>query len=147
MTMLIENTLQLLESSCAPEAMAVLDLDPSELKETASILEDYGIPFSRSIKLMALIALLALARKRHEDVSFSDEQLTRKILDGDYFQSLYVQLAMQFDEMGLVRYLAPRLKKYYISQAMGKLSAEPLHDSLQAYLQAEQAAARKEQAI
>lgn len=144
---LIENTLQLLQSSYVPEAMAVIDPDPTELMEAASILEHYRIPAPRSVRLLALFALLLLARKRHEHASFFDERLTRNILDGDYFQSLYVQLAVQFGEMDLVRYLAPRLKKYYIGQAMGKITTEPLALILQAYLQAEQAAARKERAI
>ncbi|MEC0240867.1 hypothetical protein P4H66_13505 [Paenibacillus dokdonensis] len=147
MTKLIENTLQLLNSSCAPEVMAVLDPNPSELMEAASILEHYRIPDSRRVKLLALFVLLELARKRHANVCFTSTCLTRKILDGDYFQSLYIQLAMQFEEMELVRYLAPLLKKYYIRQALGKEESEPLTFTLQAYLQREQAAERKNRAI
>lgn len=147
MTELIEKALQLLTAACAPEAMAVLDPDPSELKEAAALLERHGIPHSRSVRLLALVALLALARKRHDGVSFAGEQLTRSILDGDYFQSLYVQLAVQYEEMELVRYFAPLLKQYYVRRALGEPCAEPLTQHLRGYLLLEHAAPRKERAM
>ncbi|MWV45765.1 hypothetical protein GRF59_19295 [Paenibacillus sp. HJL G12] len=147
MTELIEKALQLLAAACAPEAMAVLDADPSELKETASLLERYAIPRSRGAKLLALVTLLELARKRHDGLTLADERLTGRILDGDYFQSLYVQLAVQFEEMELVRYLAPLLKRHYVRLALGEAGGERLVVSLEGYLRAEQAVSREEHAI
>lgn len=147
MTELTEKALQLLNHACAPEAMAVLDADPLELRAAASLLERYAVPRSRGAKLLALIILLELARKRHDGLTFADERLTGRILDGDYFQSLYVQLAVQFEELDLVRYLAPLLKRHYVRLALGEAGGEPLLASLEGYLRAEQAAARKERAI
>ncbi|BFH60045.1 hypothetical protein [Paenibacillus azoreducens] len=144
MTQLIEDTLQLLKAACAPEAMIVPDPDLSELTEAAAMLQRNEVSYSRAVNLLALFTLLILARKRHDKVSYSDPDLTRKILDGDYFQSLYIQLALQFGEMELVRYLAPVLKTWYIRQALGQPAAEPLASVFQAYLQHEQASAAPE---
>ncbi|MDR0269202.1 hypothetical protein [Paenibacillus sp.] len=140
MTQLIDDTLQLLKNACAPEAMIVPDPNLSILAEAAAMLEQNEVSYSRSVKLLTLFTLLDLARKRHDGVRYSDPDLTRRILDGDYFQSLYIQLAIEFGEMDLVRYLAPELKTWYIRRALGRPVHEPLVSIFEAYLHHESAA-------
>ncbi|OAB45414.1 hypothetical protein [Paenibacillus glacialis] len=136
-TQLMNETFQLLQAECSPKAGIALDIDRTEMLVTESLLNSYDLAYERKVHLLALYTVLKLATSRHKDCNYSDPNLTRKVLDGDYLYSLYIQLAVQFEEIDLISYLAPHIKKWQIRGAEGHSEVELLYTCLEQFLNLE----------
>ncbi|MGF7050270.1 hypothetical protein J2T13_004795 [Paenibacillus sp. DS2015] len=135
---LMNETLRLLQAECSPTAGIKMDIiDHTDLLDMSSLLNSYDFLYKRKIHLLVLYTVLSMATKRHQDCRYTDPDLTRKILDGDYLYSLYIQLAIQFDEHGLISYMAPRIKKWQIRGAEGHSNEESLFTYLEQFLNLE----------
>lgn len=136
-TQLMNETFLLLQAVCSPKAGIMLDIDRTEMLDTGSLLNRYDLAYERKVHLLALYTVLSLATSRHKDCHYSDPDLTRKVLDGDYLYSLYIQLALQFEEIDLISYLAPHIKKWQIRGAEGHSEVEFLFTCLEQFLNLE----------
>lgn len=136
-TQLLNDTFRLLDELKSPVAGIALDICPESLQELASVLESSPLSPRRRSVLLTLYALLVMARERHRDCSYQDTDLTRRILDGDYLYSLYLQSAVQFRETGLAAYIAPVLKRQHIAFAEGRPAEENLALHFETYLSGE----------
>ncbi|AJS61051.1 hypothetical protein [Paenibacillus sp. IHBB 10380] len=135
---LMNESLRLLQAECSPKAGIEMNIiDQTDLLVMSSLLNSYDFVYTRKIHLLTLYAVLSLATKRHQDCSYTDPNLTRKILDGDYLYSLYIQLALQFDEYDLISYMAPRIKKWQIKGAEGHSNEASLFTYLEQFLNLE----------
>ena len=133
-TQLMNETFLLLQAECSPKAGIVLDIDRTEMLVTEALLNSYDLLYERKVRLLALYTILKIATSRHKDCHYSDPNLTRKVLDGDYLYSLYIQLAVQYDEIDLITYLAPHIKKWQIRGAEGHSEVEFLFTCLEQFL-------------
>ncbi|MGM1047203.1 MAG: hypothetical protein ACQEXX_13775 [Bacillota bacterium] len=125
-TRLMNDTVRLLHEEWSPIAGIVLDIPCHDMNRLVQVLDHHQLEPKRQTVLLALYNLLHMARERHRDCSFSDPDLTRNILDGDYLYSLYLQMAVKFQETNLVSHLAPVLKRQKIALAEGRLIDEDL---------------------
>ena len=133
-TRLMNDTFRLLHEEWSPIAGIVLDVPYHDLNRLASVLEPHQLAPRRETVLLALFALLHMARERHRDCSFQDPDLTRRILDGDYLYSLYLQMAVKYRETALVSHLAPVLKRQQIAFAEGRVIDEDLTVHFETFL-------------
>jgi len=136
-TKLMNETFLLLQSECSPKAGITFRIDLTEILDTESLLNSYDLAYERKVHLLALYTVLSLATSRHKDCHHSDPNLTRKVLDGDYLYSLYIQLAVQFEEIDLISYLAPHIKKWQIRGAEGHSGVQMLSTCLEQFLDLE----------
>lgn len=135
---LMDETLRLLQAEWSPTAGIEMDIiDHTDLLVMSSFLNSYDFAYMRKLHLLTLYTVLSLATKRHQDCHYADPNLTRRILDGDYLYSLYIQLALQFDEYDLISYMAPRIKKWQIKGAEGHSNEESLFTYLEQFLNIE----------
>jgi hypothetical protein len=136
-TQLMNETFHLLQAECSPKAGITLDIDWADMLVAESLLNSYDLAYERKLHLLALYTVLTLATSRHKDCHQSDLNLTRKVLDGDYLYSLYIQLALQFKEFDLISFLAPHIKKWQIRWAEGHSEVELLTTCLEQFLNIE----------
>lgn len=136
-TQLMNETFLILQTECSPAAKIVLDIDRADLLVAESLLNRYDLEHERRVHILTLYTLLKLATSRHKDCHYSDPNLTRKVLDGDYLYSLYIQLALQFKEFDLISFLAPHIKKWQIIWAEGHSEVELLPTCLEQFLNIE----------
>ena len=136
-TQLMNETIRLLQAECSPKAGITLDIDWTDMPVVESLLNSYDLAYERKVHLLALYTVLKLATSRHKDCHYSDPNLTRKVLDGDYLYSLYIQLALQYKEFDLITFLAPHIKKWQIKWAEGHSEVELLSTCLEQFLNIE----------
>ncbi|QDH21792.1 hypothetical protein [Saccharibacillus brassicae] len=121
---IIRETLERLQAEIDPVTRIRLAPDRAALNAALAAFERCAVEPLRQPGLLAVYALLDAALARHaEPIRLDDPQLTRRILDGDYLYSLYVQYALKCREESLLRGLAPFVKKVQIARALGR-SAE-----------------------
>lgn len=125
-TRLMNDTFRLLHEEWSPIAGIVMDVPCHDLNRLIRVLGPHQLEPKRQTVLLALYSLLYMAQERHRDCSFHDPDLTRNILDGDYLYSLYLQVAVKYEETDLVSYLAPVLKRQKIALAEGRMIDEDL---------------------
>ncbi|GGA31760.1 hypothetical protein [Paenibacillus physcomitrellae] len=121
------------ESGIAPEASEVSLL----LSDAARILEASPLPPLRSARILALYLAVALAMQYHEQCENAENRLARNLLDGDYLYSLYLDLALKWEEYDLVALLAPAIKKVQIGRAEGRPQDELLVQGLSRFVRTE----------
>ncbi|MNJ70256.1 hypothetical protein D3C77_666990 [compost metagenome] len=63
--------------------------------------------------------------------------LTRKVLDGDYLYSFYVQLCLRFEEFDFLAHLAPVVKQIQIKRVEGQPEDERLIKGMEIFLRLE----------
>ncbi|MHA0857091.1 hypothetical protein [Paenibacillus sp. CMAA1364] len=136
-TKLMNETFRLLQIECSPQARISLDGHEADMLVAASLLTRYELTDDRRLHLSVLYIVLHIATIRHKNCDFSDPDLTRKVLDGDYLYSLYIQLALQYKEFDLITFLAPRIKKWQIQWAEGDSEVELLSHTFEQYLNVE----------
>lgn len=131
---LMNDTFRLLQEEWSPIAGIVLDVPCRDMNRMADVLDPHQLVPERQTILMALYCLLYMAQERHRNCSFSDPELTKHILDGDYLYSFYLQLAIKYRETDLVCYLSPVLKRQQIALAEGRLVDEDLTKQFETFL-------------
>ncbi|WP_334074764.1 MULTISPECIES: hypothetical protein [Paenibacillus] len=136
---LIQNASHLLRGELSPETGIELDLPVAAIQPYALLLEQSEMPAVRRQRLLSIYIAIKLALQRHGECEATGggEALVRKVLDGDYLYSLYVQLCLKWGEIDLLAKLAPVLKQIQIQRAEGQPDDDHLLKSLELYLQLE----------
>ncbi|WP_054957424.1 hypothetical protein [Paenibacillus dakarensis] len=117
---LMNDTFRLLQEEWSRDAGIVPDVPCRDMNRMADVLGPHQLEPERQTVLLALYALLYMAQERHRDCSYSDPDLTKRILDGDYLYSFFLQLAVKYRETDLASYLSPILKRQQIALAEGR---------------------------
>ena len=124
---MIREALERLQAEIDPVTRIRLKPEKSVLVEALTVFERCGVEPLRRPRLLAIYTLLASAFARHsEPLELDDTELTRRILDGDYLYSLYIQYALKCKEESLLRGLSPFVKKIQIARALGRDEEVPL---------------------
>lgn len=136
---LIQNASHLLRGELSPEAGIELDLPIAAIQPYALLLEQSDMPMLRCQRLLSIYIAIKLALQRHGECEGTGggEALVRKVLDGDYLYSLYVQLCLKWGEIDLLAKLAPVIKQIQIQRAEGQADDDRLLTSLELYVQLE----------
>lgn len=136
---LIQNASHLLRGELSPEAGIELDLPIAAIQPYALLLEQSDMPVLRRQRLLSIYIAIKLALQRHGECEGTGggEALVRKVLDGDYLYSLYVQLCLKWGEIDLLAKLAPVIKQIQIQRAEGQADDDRLLTSLELYMQLE----------
>lgn len=134
---LIEDAYRLLQGELSPETGIIVDLPYPEAAPLATLLEQYDMPQVRQCRLLSIYIAIKLALQRHSECSSlaPGETLTRKVLDGDYLYSFYVELCLQWEEFNLLGHLAPIIKQLQIKRAQGHPEDERLLKAWERFLQ------------
>jgi len=117
---LMTQTFKQLTEQLAPDAGIAIEVNTRWVKEMAHFLNEYDMDDARRQCILGCYVLLRLSLQSHGDVQEEDEQLTRKILDGDYLQSSYYEYALANQSLDLLAALAPVLKTIHIRRIEGK---------------------------
>ncbi|WP_203232129.1 hypothetical protein [Paenibacillus pinistramenti] len=135
-TSLIQNASKLLQVQLAPESGIAPDTASSLclLSDAAQMLEDSTLPPLRSARILALYYAVRLAMQCHQACKAPDSQLARRLLDGDYLYSVYLDLALKWEEFDLIAALAPFIKKIQIKRAEGAPQDELLLQGLSRFI-------------
>lgn len=136
-TQLMNDTFTLLQLESSPIANISFHIEQGELLQLEGLLHRYNLSDHRKLHLSSLYTVLSLAFSRHQHCQEDDPELTRKVLDGDYLYSLYVQLAIKFEEMELLKQLAPVIKRWQIRRAANKAVEETLYQAFERFLELE----------
>ncbi|MGP0587060.1 hypothetical protein [Paenibacillus timonensis] len=136
---LIQDAYRLLQGEISPEAGIKLDLPHEEVTPLAVLLEQYDMTPVRQCQLLSIYIAIKLALQRHSECSSlaPGEALTRKVLDGDYLYSFYVELCLKWEEYDLLTHLAPIIKQMQIKRVEGRAEDERLIKALELFLQLE----------
>ncbi|WP_068782840.1 hypothetical protein [Paenibacillus phocaensis] len=136
---LIHDAYRLLQSELSPESGIKIDLPYEEATKLASILEPYDMTPLRQCQQLSIYIAIKLALQRHGECSAlaPGETLTRKVLDGDYLYSLYVELCLKWEEYDLLAHLAPMIKQLQIQRAEGRSEDDRLLKAWEWFLQLE----------
>lgn len=142
---LIQNAFHTLQREISPDTGIQLDLPCEEAEEMANLLLEFDLSALRSIRLLSIYIAIKIALLRHSDFSESlnGEELTRKVLDGDYLYSFYVQLCLQWNEYDLLGHLAPVIKQIQIRRITGSSYRDILHQCWEQFLELEKGSVRK----
>lgn len=133
-TKLMNDTFRFLQQEISPVAGIILDLSCQDLNRLISVMDPHHLSMRRQTVLLALYSLLIMAEDRHRNCSSNDADLTKRILDGDYLYSLYLQVAVKYKETGLAGHLAPVLKRQQIAFAEGKAAQLDIASHFDAFL-------------
>ncbi|WP_410770931.1 hypothetical protein [Fontibacillus sp. BL9] len=146
---LIQDACHLLQSELSPETGIRVTISDQDARPFIYLLEQYDMPAIRRQRLLSIYIAIKLALKRHGDCESSDsgEVLTRKVLDGDYLYSFYLQLCLGWQEIDLLIHLAPVIKQIQIKRAGGKSEDERLLKGWELFLQLENNLSRQSRAI
>ncbi|WP_249413037.1 hypothetical protein [Paenibacillus antibioticophila] len=146
---LIQDAFQTLQREISPDTGIQLDMPCEEAEEMANLLFEYGLPTLRSTRLLSIYIAIKIALLRHSDFSNSlhGENLTRKVLDGDYLYSFYVQLCLQWNEYDLLAHLAPVIKQIQIRRIEGSDYHDVLLQCWELFLELEKGSVRKSRAM
>ncbi|GGN99744.1 hypothetical protein [Saccharibacillus kuerlensis] len=124
---IIREALERLQTEIDPVTRIRLSPDQAALAEALTVFERCGVERQRLPGLLTVYILLSSALDRHaEPMELEDAELTRRILDGDYLYSLYIQYALKCREGSLMRGLSPFVKKIQIARALGRNGEVPL---------------------
>ncbi|MFD1177386.1 hypothetical protein ACFQ3W_13910 [Paenibacillus puldeungensis] len=136
---LFQDACHLLQGELSPEAGIHLDLSQEEVAPLVNLLEQYDMPTVRQCRLLSIYIAIKLALQRHIgcDNTESGEFLTRKVLDGDYLYSFYVQICLKWEEYDLLSYMAPVIKQIQIKRVEGRPEDDRLLKGWELFLQLE----------
>lgn len=143
----IDDAFHILKGELAPEAGISLDLKEDDVLPMCNLLERYDLPALRQCRILSIYSAIKIALLRHSSTSCSGEELTRKVLDGDYLYSLYVQLCLKWEEYNLLSHLAPIIKVIQIKRADCKPEDDRLIKGFELFLQLELNRSTRSQAI
>lgn len=148
-TEFIQNACHLLQGKISPETGIIADIRDEDVRPLVLLLEQHDMPAERGRRLLSIYIAIKLALLRHGGCteSVSGETLTRKVLDGDYLYSLYIQLCLEWREIDLLSQLAPVIKQIQVRRADGKAEDDRLLKCWEAFLRLEaRASARQSRA-
>ncbi|WP_018759562.1 hypothetical protein [Paenibacillus terrigena] len=117
---LMTQTFEQLMQQLAPDAGIAIEVNTRWVKEMAHFLNEYDMDDARRQCILGCYVLLRLSLQSHGDVQEEKLELTRKILDGDYLQSIYYEYALANHAMDLLNALAPVIKTIHIRRIEGK---------------------------
>lgn len=130
----MDKTMEMLQSELAPDACIAMEIEGRWVEEMAYYLSTYAMEEHERICILGSYVLLRLACQCHEGLRADEEQLTKRILDGDYLQSLYYQFATRFQQFELLSAIAPVHKKVHIRRVEGKSADYLLQTAFQKYV-------------
>lgn len=134
-TNLILQTVQLLQHEISPETGIDLKSEQLDVLPAASLLLDYNLSPIRQKHLLAIYIAITFASNRHYGSSYTtQEELIRKILDGDYLYSLYIELCLRYEEHDFFTHLAPLVKQMQIDRFNDVYNGSLLLDGLETFL-------------
>lgn len=138
-TALIQDAFHLLQGEMSPETGITLDLKQEDVLPAALLLSEYDMTAERQIRLLSIYIAIKLALQRHQDCHLLEpgDVLTRKVLDGDYLYSFYVQLCLRYEEFDLLTHLAPTVKQIQIKRVEGHPEDERLTKGFEVFLRLE----------
>ncbi|MNJ39534.1 hypothetical protein [Paenibacillus bouchesdurhonensis] len=138
-TALIQDACLFLQGEISPETGITLDLRKEDALPAALLFSEYDMTAERRIRLLSIYIAIKLALQRHQDCHLLEpgDALTRKILDGDYLYSFYVQLCLRFEEIDLLTHLAPLVKQIQIKRIEGLPDDERLTIGFEVFLRLE----------
>lgn len=118
---LIQDAVKLLQGELSPVTGIAADGDAADalLFDAATTLGEHDLPPLRASRVLALYYAIALAMQSHSGCEEPGKASTRRILDGDYLYSLYLQMALKWEEYEFVSVLAPYIKSIQIKRAEG----------------------------
>lgn len=121
MNSLIQDAIKLLQSELSPLTGIVAESETAYplLVDAATQLGEYNLPPLRASRMLTLYYAITLAMQSHNDCKEPGKSSTRRVLDGDYLYSLYLQLALKWEEFDLISSLAPYIKTIQIKRAEG----------------------------
>ncbi|WP_178025220.1 hypothetical protein [uncultured Paenibacillus sp.] len=136
---LIQDAYRLLQGELSPEAGIKVDLPCEEAAPLATLLDQYDMSEFRRCQRLSIYIAIKLALQRHSECSSlaPGETLTRKVLDGDYLYSFYVELCLKWEEFDLLTHLAPIIKQLQIKRVEGRSEDERLLKAWELFLQLE----------
>jgi hypothetical protein len=136
---LIQDAYRLLQGELSPEAGIQIDLPYEEATPLADLLLQYDMTPARQRQRLSIYIAIKLAIQRHSECSSlaPGEALTRKVLDGDYLYSFYVELCLKWEEFDLLVHLAPIIKQLQIKRVEGRSEDERLLKAWELFLQLE----------
>ncbi|MDU4698527.1 MAG: hypothetical protein E6Y08_22170 [Paenibacillus sp.] len=136
---LIQDAYRLLQGELSPEAGIQIDLPYEEATPLADLLLQYDMTPALQRQRLSIYIAIKLAMQRHSECSSlaPGEALTRKVLDGDYLYSFYVELCLKWEEFDLLVYLAPIIKQLQIKRVEGRSEDERLLKAWELFLQLE----------
>lgn len=139
LTALIQDACHFLQGEISPETGITLNLRKEDVLPAALLLSEYDMTAERRIRLLSIYIAIYLALQRHQDCHLleSGDVLTRKVLDGDYLYSFYVQLCLRFEEFDLLTHLAPLVKQIQIKRVEGQPEDERLAKGFEVFLRLE----------
>lgn len=148
-SMLIQDACHLLQGEISPETGIHLNLLVDDVQPMTTLIEQYDLPEIRSIYLISIYIAIKLALQSHDqcDESLTGEALTRKVLDGDYLYSLYVQMCLKWKEYDLLIHLAPVIKQIQIKRINGDVAEDRLLKSFELFLRLDHNHVRASKAI
>ncbi|GGH37990.1 hypothetical protein [Paenibacillus segetis] len=144
---LVHDAIHLLQGEISPETGIILDLKDEDVLPMADLLLRYDLPTDRQSRLLSIYIAIKLALLRHRSCEGSGENLTRKVLDGDYLYSFYIELCLHWEEYELLSHLAPVIKQMQIKIIEGNPEDERLLKGWELFLQLENNRRRTSQAI
>lgn len=147
-TEFIQNACHLLQGKISPETGIQAGIRDEDVRPLVLLLKQYDMPAERGQRLLSIYVAIKLALSYHGgcNESVSGEMLTRKVLNGDYLYSLYIQLCLEWREIDLLSQLAPVIKQIQIRRADGKAEDDRLLECWEAFLRLESGAARQSRA-
>lgn len=135
-TNLIFDAVQLVQHEISPDTGIHLDDEQLDVLPAASLLLEYNLSSLRQKHLLAIYIVITFASHRHSETNYaSKEELIRKILDGDYLYSLYIELCLRFEEHDLFIHLAPLVKQLQIDSFNGNSNNRLLLHGLESFLE------------
>ncbi|WHX49785.1 hypothetical protein QNH46_03630 [Paenibacillus woosongensis] len=138
-TALVQDACHLLQGDISPDTGIILDLRREDALPVAHLLIQYDLPAERQIRLLSIYIAIKLALQRHRDCNLLEpgDELTRKVLDGDYLYSFYVQQCLRYEEFNLLTHLAPTVKQIQIKRVEERPEDERLATAFEVFLRLE----------
>ncbi|WMT41540.1 hypothetical protein RE628_03095 [Paenibacillus sp. D2_2] len=147
-TKLVQDACLLLQGEISPETGIHLELRQEDILPMVRVLNQYDLTPVRKQRHLSIYIAIKLALQSHAASNgCTGEMLTRKVLNGDYLYSLYVQLCLKWDEQDLLTHLAPIVKRIQIKHVEGNPKDTLLIEGWEWFLQLEGNCARAIQAI
>ncbi|GGF99228.1 hypothetical protein [Paenibacillus aceti] len=147
-TKLVQDACLLLQGEISPESGIHLKLQQEDVLPMVSLLDQYDLTPVRKQRHLSIYIAIKLALQSHMCCdNCTGETLTRKVLNGDYLYSLYVQLCLKWEEYDLLTHLAPIVKRIQIKHVEGNPQDTLLIEGWEWFLQFEGNCSRAIQAI
>jgi hypothetical protein len=133
-SLLISQTMNQLKKQLSQEAGIAIEMDTRWVRDMAEFLNEYDMEDDRRECILGCYILLRLSLQCHDGVGKDEQQLTKRILDGDYLQSLYFEYALRYKAMDLLRSLATVHKSLQIRRIEGKPADYLLGTAIQQFV-------------